>query len=94
MTQNMKLTDGEFQVSLAPWVQQFMEAKVAEVHAPAVKVAAPIVDQEYTEQKHCNHNPTDPIYLLEDVERFKQFFLTRKGHKNVNIRDYAYFVSS
>ena len=80
MTQNMKLTDGEFQVSLAPWVQQFMEAKVAEVHAPAVKVAAPIVDQEYTEQKHCNHNPTDPIYLLEDVERFKQFFLTRKGH--------------
>lgn len=94
MTQNMKLTDGEFQVALAPWVQQFMEAKAAEIHSPAVKVAAPIMDQEYSEQQHCNHNPTDPIYLLEDVERFKQFFLTRKGHKNVNIRDYAYFVFS
>ena len=94
MTQNMKLTDGEFQVALAPWVQQFMEAKAAKIHSPAVKVAAPIMDQEYHEQQHCNHNPTDPIYLLEDVERFKQFFLTRKGHKNVNIRDYAYFVFS
>ena len=90
MTQNMKLTDGEFQVALAPWVQQFMEAKAAKIHSPAVKVAAPIMDQEYNEQQHCNHNPTDPIYLLEDVERFKQFFLTRKGHKNVNIRDYAF----
>ena len=46
MTQNMKLTDGEFQVALAPWVQQFMEVKAVEIHSPAVKVAAPIMDQE------------------------------------------------
>ncbi len=90
MNANFELMNGEVKVELVPWLRQILEAKTQ----PVQKVAAPIIDQEYIEQQHCNHNPTDPIYSLEDVKRFKQYFLTRKGHKNVNIRDYAYFVFS
>lgn len=90
MNENLKLMNGEMKVEIAPWFQQLLEAKAQ----PVQKVAAPIMDQDYVEQEHYNHNPTDPICSLEDIERFKQYFLTRKGHKNVNIRDYAYFVFS
>lgn len=65
------------------------------VAAPMVdRVAPPIMDQDYQPENHRRSNPTDPIYSLEDVERFKEYFLNRKGHKNNNIRDYAYFVFS
>ena len=78
-------------ITLAPWFEKVLEARNAEI---IQKVAAPIMDSDYIEQEHCNRNPTDPIRSLEDVERLKEYFLNRKGHKNVNIRDYAYFVFS
>lgn len=61
---------------------------------PMDRVMPPIMDMEYQPENHKRQNPTDPIYSLEDIERFKKYFLGRKGHKNNNIRDYAYFVFS
>lgn len=89
MTDKKTINADGIAITLAPWVEKLIDAKHMEY-----KVAAPIVDQDYTDQKHCNHNPTDPIKSLEDVERLKQYFLNRKGRMNTNIRDYAYFVFS
>ena len=91
MTENKITNTGEMKVTFAPWIEQLLESKsTTAVH----KVAAPIMDQDYVEQEHYNHNPTDPIMSLEDVERLKNYFLNRKGWMNNNIRDYAYFVFS
>lgn len=91
MTENEITNTGEMKVTFAPWIEQLLESKsTTAVH----KVAAPIMDQDYVEQEHYNHNPTDPIRSLEDVERLKNYFLNRKGWMNNNIRDYAYFVFS
>ena len=91
MTENKITNTGEMKVTFAPWIEQLLESKsTTAVH----KVAAPIMDQDYVEQEHYNHNPTDPIRSLEDVERLKNYFLNRKGWMNNNIRDYAYFVFS
>ena len=91
MTENKITNTGEMKVTFAPWIEQLLESKsTTAVH----KVAAPIMDQDYVEQEHYNHNPTDPICSLEDVERLKNYFLNRKGWMNNNIRDYAYFVFS
>lgn len=92
MNTNQITNNKEFTVQIAPWFEQLMEAKAAS--AGVQKVAAPIMDTEYVAEEHRQHNPTDPIYDLNDVERMKQYFLNRKGHKNINIRDYAYFVFS
>ena len=90
MTENETVNAAKMKVTLAPWIEQLFESKTTTVP----KVAAPIMDQDYIEQEHCNHNPTDPIRSLEDVERLKNYFLNRKGWMNNNIRDYAYFVFS
>lgn len=79
-------------IQIAPWLKQFLEAKTASDSVQ--KVAAPIMDTEYVAEEHRQHNPTDPIRDLNDIERMKSYFLNRKGHRNVNIRDYAYFVFS
>lgn len=81
--------DGQFQMGLDQI--GIGENTTAE---PQLKVAPPIMDAQYQQGQRKAHNPTDPIYSLEDVERFKEYFLSRKGHKNNNIRDYAYFVFS
>lgn len=83
-------TTEKISITIAPWIDQLMQAK--QIESP--KVTPPIIDQDYTEQTHYNRNPTDPIRSLEDIERFKQYFLTRKGWRKNNIRDYAYFVLS
>lgn len=91
MNENKSINNNNTVVTLAPWIEQLLKKKTT----PSVqKVAAPIVDQSYIEQEHCNHNPTDPIRSLEDIERLKNYFLNRKGWTNNNIRDYAYFVFS
>lgn len=87
-----QITNDKVTVQIAPWFEQLIEAKNTSIGA--TKVAAPVMDKKYTTEEHYQHNPTDPIYDLNDVERMKQYFLNRKGHKNVNIRDYAYFVFS
>lgn len=91
MTNKNNSINTDVKITLAPWVEQFLEKKAT----PTIqKVAAPIVDQDYVECDHRNHNPTDPIRSLEDIERLKDYFLNRKGRMNTNIRDYAYFVLS
>ena len=79
-------------VTLAPWVESYYKSYAEQNHD--FKVAAPIMDDDYLEEQHRNHNPTDPIRSLEDIERLKNYFLTKKGRMNTNIRDYAYFVFS
>lgn len=76
-------------IEFAPWLEKAIEEK-----AKVQKVAAPIMDEGYVAAEHRRNNPTDPICSLDDIERMKEYFLNRKGHKNVNIRDYAYFVFS
>lgn len=107
---------GDVQISLAPWIKNYMEQtgvgfafsnnenrhmerldrNFAEQNTELLvdRVMPPIMDMEYQPENHKRQNPTDPIYSLEDIERFKKYFLGRKGHKNNNIRDYAYFVFS
>lgn len=77
---------------LAPQVADYFYNYVDTQHD--FKVAAPIMDDDYLEEQHRNHNPTDPIRSLEDIERLKNYFLTKKGRMNTNFRDYAYFVFS
>ena len=74
-------------IQIAPWLEQMMEAK-------SQRVAAPIMDKEYKISDHRQHNPTEPIYSLDDVERIKQYCLSRHGHEKAKIRDYAYVVFS
>lgn len=80
------------QVTLAPWVEEYFKSYAEQKRD--FKVAAPIMDDDYHEKEHRNHNPTDPIRSLDDIERLKNYFLTKKGRMNTNIRDYAYFVFS
>lgn len=89
MTSKQILISDGTTISIAPWVEKLIDEKNKQY-----KVSAPIIDQDYAEQKHCNHNPTDPIKSLDDIERLKKYFLTKKGRMNTNIRDYAYFVFS
>lgn len=84
----------ELTISFSPELEKMLGQLMQEKTASAQKVAAPIMDQDYTEQTHYNHNPTDPIRSLDDIERLKNYFLSRKGWANNNIRDYAYFVFS
>lgn len=92
MNTNMDIGTGKVQITLSPLLEQFIQAKMKQTQAQ--KVAAPIMDDKYVKQEHVNHNPTDPIRSLEDIERLKNYFLNRKGRMNTNIRDYAYFVFS
>lgn len=80
------------QVTLAPWVEEYFKSYAEQKRD--FKVAAPIMDDDYHEKEHRNHNPTDPIRSLDDIERLKNYFLTKKGRMNTNIRDYTYFVFS
>ena len=77
-------------ISFAPWVEQLMQCR----QTTSQQVAPPIVDRESVKQEHTSNNPTDPIRSLDDIERFKQYFLSRNGWYKNNIRDYAYFVLS
>lgn len=81
-------------ISFSPELEEMLGRLMQEKATTTQKVAAPIIDQEYKEQKHYNHNPTDPIRSLDDIERLKDYFLNRKGWVKNNIRDYAYFVFS
>lgn len=89
MNNNKIVNVDGIQIEIAPWLAELMKSKTT-----TCKVNSPIIDEDYAEQEHCNHNPTDPIRSLNDVERLKEYFLSRKGHKRTNIRDYAYFVFS
>ena len=81
-------------ISFAPELEEMLGRLMQEKTINVPKVAAPIMDQDYVEHDHCNHNPTDPIRSLDDIERLKNYFLSRKGWANNNIRDYTYFVFS
>ena len=64
-------------------------------HELEIKVAPPIVDQDYIKQVHINRTPTEPIRSLDDIARLKEYFLGKNSWaNNNNIRDYAYFVFS
>jgi len=78
---------------IAPWVEEYVKSKVKDVTKPK-ELIPPIIDIDDVEEDLSNRNPTDPIKSLDDVERLKEYILNRKGHKNVNLRDYAYFVLS
>lgn len=81
-------------ISFSPELEEMLGRLMQEKATTTQKVAAPIIDQEYKEQEPYNHNPTDPIRSLDDIERLKDYFLNRKGWVKNNIRDYAYFVFS
>ena len=81
-------------ISFSPELEEMLGRLMQEKATTTQKVAAPIIDQEYKEHEHYNHNPTDPIRSLDDIERLKNYFLNRKGWVKNNIRDYAYFVFS
>lgn len=90
MEQNQ--TTNTVQFMLTPWAADYFYNYVDS--QKDFKVAAPIVDDAYLEEKQANHNPTDPIRSLDDIERLKNYFLRKNGRMNTNIRDYAYFVFS
>lgn len=89
MNNNKIVNIDGIQIEISLWLTELMKSKTT-----TCKVNAPIIEQDYVEREHCNHNPTDPIRSLNDVERLKEYFLSRKGYKSTNIRDYAYFVFS
>ena len=80
--------DGSCVIEFKPWLDKAQKKK------EAVRVAAPIIDQEYIESDRRNKTPVEPIRSLDDIERIKEYFLTTKGHGNTRIRNYAYFVLS
>lgn len=77
-----------YTVKIAPWFEKVLAAK----QDNQIQVAPPIVDQEYIEADHTRRGAVRPISSLEDIERFKNYFLTNKGRGNTGIRNYAYFV--
>ena len=94
MNSKKAINAGEMTITFSPELEQMLGRLMQEKTTATQKVAAPIMDQDYVERDHCNHNPTDPIRSLDDIERLKNYFLNRKGWMNNNIRDYAYFVFS
>lgn len=94
MNTKKSISTDEMTITFSPELEMMLERLMQEKTAATQKVAAPIMDQEYTEHDHYNHTPTDPIRSLNDIDRLKNYFLNRKGWSNNNIRDYAYFVFS
>lgn len=94
MNNKKAINAGKMMITFSPELEEMLNQLVQKKSATAQKVAAPIMDQDYIKNDHCNHNPTDPIRSLDDIERLKNYFLSRKGWANNNIRDYAYFVFS
>jgi integrase len=90
MTNKIVENSENVKIEFAPWFEAMIDQKAQ----TTAKVAAPIMDESYCEREHISHESVEPIRSLDDVERIKNYFLTRKGHGNNSIRNYAYFVLS
>ena len=54
-------------ISFSPELEEMLGRLMQEKATTTQKVAAPIIDQEYKEHEHYNHNPTDPIRSLDEM---------------------------
>ena len=65
MNSKKAINAGEMTITFSPELEQMLGRLMQEKTTATQKVAAPIMDQDYVERDHCNHNPTDPIRSLE-----------------------------
>lgn len=98
MTNNTALKDyssnGATIVSFAPWL--LAAKKKEELPEVELKVAAPILDDDYMESKMSNKTPVEPL-SKEEVIKLRSYFFNNKDYFKTmptNRRNYLYVVMS
>lgn len=87
-------------VTFAPWFEQAMKQNKKVVPLPLpqteMRVAAPILDEDYLERKENNKTPVDPLSMEEVLMLRRYFFNNTDYFKTMptNRRNYLYTVLS